>query len=133
MKLKVTFSTILISSIFYLSYQNLEPYNFSYKFMIIANSYSLKDEQKAFEIKELLINKYESLCFGLDESYHKDIIKSHIDYFEFDKSISSYYSKGMIVLSIGSGMGYVIKGNLRKSECDDSIINEKIYFFEIFK
>ena len=133
MKLKVSLSVMAFGAVTYLSYQNLEPYNFTYRFMIIANSYSLNDEKKAFDVKEKLIKKYEYLCFGLDESYHKDIVKSHIDDFKFEKNITSYYSKGMIVLKIGNGLGYTIKGNLRKSECDDYVINEKIYFFEIFK
>lgn len=133
MKLKVTFSVLLTGTIMYMNFSNTEPYNFAYKFMIITNSYSLEDQKRGFDIKEKLINEYEYLCFDINEKYHKDIIKSHISDFKFEKDISSYYSNGQIVLRIGNGIGYVIKGNLRKTKCDDSVIDEKIYFFEIFK
>ena len=97
--------------------------------MIISNSYKVEDEKYAFTLKELLIDRYEQLCFGIDESYHKDVIVMNIDSFEFYNNVTSYYSNGMIVLRVGNGLGYVFKGSLKRNECDDSTINEKFYFF----
>ena len=129
MKIKVTFTSLFISILLGYVFNNLEPYAFQYKYMIISNSYKVEDEKYAFTLKELLIDRYEQLCFGIDESYHKDVIVMNIDSFEFYNNVTSYYSNGMIVLRVGNGLGYVFKGSLKRNECDDSTINEKFYFF----
>ena len=45
---------------------------------------------------------------------------------------SSAKESGNYVI-IGNGLGPIYKGKLRKNECDESVIREKFYIFELFQ
>jgi len=107
--------------------------SFNYTYQIITNSYSLNDEVQGYYYKERLIDEYEALAFHNEERKHQEIIMANIDRFKFDDNCYPYYYNGGIFVIIGNGQGMSIKGHLRKNECDESVIREKIYIFDLFK
>lgn len=104
---------------------------FKYMYSIRAASYSLLDEGTLYTYKEKLIDIYEDLCLDVDEKYHEQLIKNNIKLFSFSSEITSFYSSGMINVIIGKGKGSKIQGRLRKNSCDNEVIREKIYIFDI--
>ncbi len=126
MKFKsLTLGLILLSS---LHLSTATSYSFKYAYLIQANSYSNSDKIAAFKMKELVVDKYEKLCFSFQENYYNDILKARIKEFEFNKNINAEYYHGMIMIKIGTGKGYQIKGDLKRNSCDDSTITEKFFF-----
>ena len=110
-----------------------EPLNFQYQYKVVGYSYHPFDQNQIYFYKEKLIDTYEYLVFGFDEREHGNIIKNNIDSFVFDDNCISAYQEGQIVLIIGIGLGPIYKGKLRKNECDESVIREKFYIFELFQ
>ena len=110
-----------------------EPLNFQYQYKVVGNSYHPFDQNQIYFYKEKLIDTYEYLVFGFDEREHGNIIKNNIDSFVFDDYCIAAYQEGQIVLIIGNGLGPIYKGKLRKNECDENVIREKFYIFELFQ
>ena len=111
----------------------MEPLNFQYQYKVVGNSYHPFDQNQIYFYKEKLIDNYEYLVFGFDEKEHGNIIKNNIDTFVFDDNCIASYQQGQIILIIGNGLGPIYKGKLRKNECDESVIREKFYIFELFQ
>ncbi|MGN1295523.1 MAG: hypothetical protein ACI4U5_03865 [Bacilli bacterium] len=105
--------------------------SFKYMYSIRAASYSPLDEGTLYTYKEKLIDIYENLCLDVDERYHEQLIKNNIKLFSFNSAATSYYANGMINVVIGKGKGSKIQGRLRKNSCDNEVIREKIYIFDI--
>lgn len=129
MKLQMLIATF--SSLFTLAMVIQEPISFDYSYRVIANSSSFSDIQKAYLYKEQLIDLYEDLVFEYEERDYQNIIMVNIDKFCFDDTCHSYYN-GSIVLIIGHGVGTTLTGNLKRNVCDESVIREKFYIFELF-
>ena len=110
-----------------------EPLNFQYQYKVVGNTYHPFDQTQIYFYKEKLIDTYEYLVFGFDEREHGNIIKNNIDSFVFDDNCIAAYQEGQIVLIIGNGLGPIYKGKLRKNECDENVIREKFYIFELFQ
>lgn len=108
-----------------------EPITFDYSYKVIANSSSVRDVQIAYLYKESLIKLYESLTFEYEERDYQSIIINNLDKFCFDETCHCYYN-GTINLIIGQGVGVTLKGQLKKNACDESVIHEKFYIFELF-
>lgn len=106
---------------------------FQYAYEIRANSYAIKDSVNLYYYKENLIDIYENLVFDLDARYHQAAIECNLNLFKIDESTTPYYKEGRILLIIGKGKGEQIKGRLRKNACDEDVIREKYYLFDIFK
>ena len=109
-----------------------EPVSFSYEYKVISNSSSPSDVIEAYLYKEKLIELYEELVFDFSSRDHQTIIINNIDKFFFDKTCHSYYN-GKINLIIGKGVGPALQGKLKQDICDESVIHEKFYIFELFK
>lgn len=119
----------LVSTVFMVS---KSPETFDYKYKIIANSYHPVDDMNVYNYKEKLINKYQELCFSHLEREYTEIIVNNINSFCFDSNCVSSYKDGGILLIIGNGNGRTYTGNLKKNECDESVIREKFYIYELF-
>ncbi len=132
MKLHLTLLGATFLTLFSNTLKSNDGIVFAYSYRIYANSYQTSDKLKVYSIKEKLIDTYEEICFGYNERYYQDLIKLHLSDFRFDSSITPYYQNGKIVLKIGKGVGYSIEGSLRKNSCDENVIREKFYFFELF-
>lgn len=107
--------------------------SFQYTYTIITNSYYPNDEINGYYYKEKLIDCYEDLVFSHEEREYQDLIINNIDKFKFDDNCYPYYHNGSIVILIGDAQGLRINGHLRKNECDEGVIREKIYIFDLFK
>ena len=130
--MKIQLITTAISSFLFLLSTVEESTAFKYAYQIKANSYSPRDSVNLYYYKEKLIEKYEELTFTLKQSYINSFLKDNISLFEFDETCSAKYINGTILLTLGQGKGSVIEGKLRVNACDDSVIREKIYLFDIF-
>ena len=115
------------------SYKFQESPSFKYTYQIVTNSYSVNDEIKGYYYKEKLIDCYEQLVFSYPENEHQEIIKNNINLFKFDDDCYPYYHNGSIVIIIKNGQGMIINGHLRKNECEEGVIREKVYIFDLFK
>lgn len=111
----------------------IEPINFQYQYRVVGNSYHPFDQNQIYFYKEKLIDNYEKLVFGFEEREYGSIIENNISSFEFDNNCIASYQKGEIILIIGNGLGPLYKGKLRRNECDESVIREKFYIFELFQ
>lgn len=109
-----------------------EPVCFSYQYNVVSNSNSPDDVIKTYLYKEQLIDLYEDLVFDFSSRDHQTIIRNNIDKFCFDSTCHSYYN-GKINLVIGKGLGVSLQGKLKQDICDESVIREKFYIFELFK
>ena len=107
--------------------------SFKYLYQIKANSYTPKDTIKLYYYKEKLIDQYEKMAFSLKNEYLHQTIKQNISDFNFDDNCVASYVNGVIVLTLGEGRGSLIEGKLRQNSCDNSVIREKIFIFELFK
>lgn len=107
--------------------------NFKYLYQIKANSYSPKDSVALYYYKEKLIDQYEDIAFSLKEEYLSEVLRTNISKFKFDDKCIPSYKNGVIILTIGEGKGSLIEGKLRYNTCDNDVIREKIYIFDIFK
>ncbi len=106
---------------------------FQYRYEIRADSYHPVEEINLYYYKEELIDTYERLCLDMDMIYQESAIKNNLYLFEFNSHIKASYVDGTIVLVVGRGQGYVIRGQLRKNQCDSETVREKYYFLDLFK
>lgn len=105
--------------------------NFTYKYVISANSTSVKDMLVLYDVKQEFISRYNNLILSINESHHEKVIKDNINTF-IDSSLgTSTYTNGKIVIKIGEGKGGSIEGQLRKNACDEDAINYRIYLFDL--
>ena len=65
--------------------------------------------------------------------YKEKAIRANLHLFEFNSRIKASYQEGIIHLTVGSGRGFMISGELRKDQCDSETIREKYYFLDLFK
>ncbi|MDD6302653.1 MAG: hypothetical protein PUA56_05110 [Bacillales bacterium] len=107
--------------------------SFNYKFEIKTNSINPIDEAAGYYYKENMIDKYEKYFFTLDKSLHAKFVEENLDFFAL--SDDAYVTKqfGTIHICLGKGNGFTIKGAFRKNECDEEVIREKCYIFDLFK
>ena len=127
MKGKLLAILALTPSINYLS----NTTNFTYKYVITANSNSVKDMLVMYDVKQEFISIYNNLVLTINESHHEKVVKDNINTF-IDPSIgTSTYTKGKIVIVIGDGKGGSIEGELRKNACDEDAVNYRIYLFDL--
>ncbi len=121
--------TLLASSSNFLSIPE-EPFN--YKFEIVSNSRSVADVTELYFYKEKLIETYETYFMPLGADCIEAAIKNNIGIFSFRDDSRSYYICGSIVVLLGQAKGVEMHGELRKNECDTTVIREKIYIFDLF-
>ena len=105
--------------------------NFTYKYVISANSTSVKDMLVLYDIKQEFINRYNNIILTINESHHERAIKDNINTFIDPKLGTSTYTNGKIVITIGEGKGGSIEGQLRKNACDEDAINYRVYLFDL--
>lgn len=130
--MKINSLILLFSSISTVMITIQEPVSFTYEYKIVSNSNSPEDIVKTYLYKEKLIETYEDLVFDFDNRDHQTIIINNIDKFVFDNECHCFYN-GKINLVIGKGIGVTLEGKLKQNICDESVINEKFYIFELFK
>ncbi len=105
---------------------------FSYKFEIVSNSRSIEDVTALYYYKEQLIDTYETYFMPLPLDQLESSIKNNISVFSFNAEARSYYIGGSIVVLLGNAKGVEMHGELRKNECDTTVIREKVYIFDLF-
>lgn len=105
---------------------------FSYRFEIVSNSRSVEDVTALYYYKEQLIDTYEQYFMPISIEQRATCIKNSINMFSFNSSARSYYIGGSIVVLLGKAQGVEMHGELRKNECDATVIREKIYIFDLF-
>lgn len=127
MKAKLIALLGIIPSLNYLPKTN----SFTYKYVISANSTSVKDMLVMYDVKQEFINRYNSLVLSINESHHEKVVKDNINTFIDPNLGTSAYTNGKIVIKIGEGKGGSIEGQLRKNACDEDAINYRIYLFDL--
>ena len=127
MKAKLIALLGIITSLNYLPKTN----SFTYKYVISANSTSVKDMLVMYDVKQEFINRYNSLVLSINESHHEKVVKDNINTFIYPNLGTSTYTNGKIVIKIGEGKGGSIEGQLRKNACDEDAINYRIYLFDL--
>ncbi len=130
--MKINSLILLLSSVSTVMISVQEPVSFTYEYKIVSNSNSPEDIVKTYLYKEKLIETYEDLVFDFASRDHQTIIINNIDKFVFDSECHCFYN-GKINLVIGKGIGVTLEGKLKQNICDESVINEKFYIFELFK
>lgn len=105
---------------------------FQYRYEIISNSRSSDDVVHLYYYKEKIIDTYEAYFMPLETEKREMAIRNGVDLFAFDEDARSYYIGGTIVVLLGKAKGLELRGELRKSECDSTVIREKIFIFDIF-
>lgn len=131
MKKLIPFALLATLGCFSFASENSEP--FAYRYEIRANSSAIQDQMMLYTYKELLVDYYDELCLKLPASYHDQAIRENITNFSIEGKTSAKLSYGTILIKVGSGLGPSIRGDLRKSVCDEEVIDTKFFFFEIFK
>ena len=117
------------------SYGALEINNndFIYQYQIIGNSKKSADVLELYYIKERVIDTYESFFINIEPSLISSAIKEKIYLFKFKENIQAYYKNGIILLIIEQGNGLSLKGSLRTSMCDETVIREKFFILDLFE
>ena len=117
------------------SYGALEVNNndFIYQYQIIGNSKKSADVLELYYIKERVIDTYESFFINIEPSLISSAIKEKIYLFKFKENIQAYYKNGIILLIIEQGNGLSLKGSLRTSMCDETVIREKFFILDLFE
>ena len=117
------------------SYGALEVNNndFIYQYQIIGNSKKSADVLELYYIKERVIDTYESFFINIEPSLISSAIKEKIYLFKFKENIQAYYKNGIILLIIEQGNGLSLKGTLRTSMCDETVIREKFFILDLFE
>ena len=117
------------------SYGALEVNNndFIYQYQIIGNSKKSADVLELYYIKERVIDTYESFFINIESSLISSAIKEKIYLFKFKENIQAYYKNGIILLIIEQGNGLSLKGSLRTSMCDETVIREKFFILDLFE
>ena len=117
------------------SYGALEVNNndFIYQYQIIGNSKKSADVLELYYIKERVIDTYESFFINIEPSLISSAIKEKIYLFRFKENIQAYYKNGIILLIIEQGNGLSLKGSLRTSMCDETVIREKFFILDLFE
>ena len=117
------------------SYGALEVNNndFIYQYQIIGNSKKSADVLELYYIKERVIDTYESFFINIEPSLISSAIKEKIYLFKFKENIQTYYKNGIILLIIEQGNGLSLKGSLRTSMCDETVIREKFFILDLFE
>lgn len=105
---------------------------FQYRYEIVSNSRNQEDVIHLYYYKEKIIDTYETYFMPLELEKRETAIRNHIDIFSFEEDARSYYIGGTIVVLLGKARGLELHGELRKSECDSTVIREKIFIFDIF-
>ena len=117
------------------SYGALEVNNndFIYQYQIIGNSKKSADVLELYYIKERVIDTFESFFINIEPSLISSAIKEKIYLFKFKENIQAYYKNGIILLIIEQGNGLSLKGSLRTSMCDETVIREKFFILDLFE
>lgn len=117
------------------SYGALEVNNndFIYQYQIIGNTKKSADVLELYYIKERVIDTYESFFINIEPSLISSAIKEKIYLFKFKENIQAYYKNGIILLIIEQGNGLSLKGSLRTSMCDETVIREKFFILDLFE
>ena len=97
----------------------LEEYNYKYK--IVANSNSIDDLLKLYEVKEILVISYNNAIEN-----ELNILDVYTTFsFEDIKLIDNEF-----VIILGEGKGISLQGSLKKSVCDNSTLNNRYALLE---
>lgn len=105
---------------------------FSYTYEIVSSSRSPSDMTALYYYKEQLIDTYEQYFMNLEVEKIESSIKNSLFMFKFNDDARPYYINGTIVVLLGKAKGVSLKGELRTSECDGTVIREKFYIFDLF-
>lgn len=105
---------------------------FQYAYEIVSNSRSAKDVTELYYYKEKIIDTYESYIMPLGYDEIEEAVKNNLQLFCFRDDARCSYIGGTIVVLIGNAQGVEMKGQLRKSSCDETVIREKLFIFDLF-
>ena len=73
MNAKLLAALALVPSVNFLPKTN----NFTYKYVISANSTSVKDMLVLYDVKQEFISRYNNLILSINESHHEKVILRH--------------------------------------------------------
>ncbi len=127
-KLLITLLTLTASS----SVLAIPSEPFSYRYEIVSSSRSPSDMTELYYYKEQLIDTYEQYFMPLGAEKIEEAVKNSIGVFIFNEKARSYYINGTIVVLLGNARGVTLEGQLRKNECDGTVIREKFYILDLF-
>ena len=105
---------------------------FQYTYEIVSNSRSAKDVTALYYYKEKMIDTYESYILPLGYEKIEETIRNNLSLFCFEEGARCSYINGSIVVLLGNAKGVEMKGQLRKSTCDETVIREKIFILDLF-
>ncbi len=105
---------------------------FSYTYEIVSASRKPSDMTELYYYKEQLIDTYELYFMNLEADKIEQAVKNSISVFKFNDDARPYYINGTIVVLLKEAKGVSLKGELRTSECDKTVIREKFYIFDLF-
>ena len=105
---------------------------FQYRYEIMASSRKSVDVVALYKYKEKLIDTYEQYFMPLPKEQLEYCIRENISQFAFEEDARAYYISGTIVVLLGDAKGLTISGELRSSDCDNTVIREKLFIFDLF-
>ena len=122
-----------LASIVFLSSSNMtvEENSFSYSYTVVADSNDASDLLELYNVKEKMIDNYETLVFNINETYHAQTIKDNLEYFS-GENYKAYYKNNELYIVVGDGNGKSISGDLRRNSCDSKPVRVQFYFSKFF-
>jgi len=105
---------------------------FQYQYEIVSRSRNPKDITELYYYKEKMIDTYEKYFMPLGIEKMEPAIKNNLMMFSFDEDARVHYISGTIVVLLGDARGVEMKGELRRNECDETVIREKIFILDLF-
>jgi len=105
---------------------------FQYTYEIVSNSRSAKDITELYYYKEKIIDTYEEYIMPLGYEKIEEAVKNNLQLFCFEEDARCSYIQGTIVVLLGKAQGVEMKGQLRKSTCDTTVIREKLFILDLF-
>lgn len=121
----------LLLSLGSLSFVDRRSVPFGYRYEVVAASNSLNDLYELYDYKEHLIDVYDRTVLTLDSRHRQQFLSDHIAVFNYKEGVTSYVN-GVIVQTIGPGLGQHLRGDLKKDACDTETIREKFFIFDLF-
>jgi len=122
----------LVSIVFLSSMGSVSTKNdFDYSYTVVADSNSASDLLYMYNVKEKIIDNYESLIFNVNENYHKQTILDNLNYFS-GSDYTAHYKEESLYIVIGEGKGKSIRGSLRKNSCDSKPVRVQLFFSKFF-
>ncbi len=83
------------------------------------------------EIKEELLEIYQSICLSVDKDLRTQIVSKNIELFKLDENFEVTIEKNTMVITIGNGKGTYLSGDFEGVICGKTV-KPKSWILELF-